>query len=190
MDNKTTEPQHDKTKPTDRPVRPARTQISMGIRPVWSETSLCAQWEAKDPRFLRADSEVWSDSGGCPGWSEYLLGARHFVGCVMLLLNYAFQVGPVKNDDFFDLKVHTDPLHIRNLNYQTVSMKVAFTQETFTQNWFTLRNLFKKLVYSQKPFQNWFTLRNLFKKLVYSQKPFQKMHFSPIQNRMATGSER
>ena len=27
-------------------VRPAKTQISLGIRPVWSEASLCAQWEA------------------------------------------------------------------------------------------------------------------------------------------------
>ena len=36
---------------------PAKTQISLGIRPVWSESSLCAQWVAKDPRFLHADSE-------------------------------------------------------------------------------------------------------------------------------------
>ena len=27
------------------------------IRPVWSESSLCAQWVAKDPSFLHADSE-------------------------------------------------------------------------------------------------------------------------------------
>ena len=27
------------------------------IPPVWSESSLCAQWVAKDPRFLHADSE-------------------------------------------------------------------------------------------------------------------------------------
>ena len=33
------------------------TQISLGIRPVWSESSLCAQWVAKDPSFLHADSE-------------------------------------------------------------------------------------------------------------------------------------
>ena len=34
-----------------------KTQISLGTRPVWSESSLCAQWVAKDPRFLHADSE-------------------------------------------------------------------------------------------------------------------------------------
>ena len=30
------------TKPTKRPVRPAKTQISLGIHPVWSESSLSA----------------------------------------------------------------------------------------------------------------------------------------------------
>ena len=38
-------------------VRPAKTQISLGIRPVWSESSQCAQWVAKDSTFLHADSE-------------------------------------------------------------------------------------------------------------------------------------
>ena len=28
---------------------------------VWSEPSLCAQWVAKDPSFLHADIEDWSD---------------------------------------------------------------------------------------------------------------------------------
>ena len=59
-------------------VRPAKTQISLGIRPVWSESSLCAQWLAKDPSFLHADSEdsdqtgrirpVWSESSLCAQW--------------------------------------------------------------------------------------------------------------------------
>ena len=43
------------TDPTRWPVRPTKTQISQGIRPVWS--SQCAQWVAKDPSFLHADSE-------------------------------------------------------------------------------------------------------------------------------------
>ena len=65
-------------------VRPAKTQISLGIRPVWSESSLCAQWIAKDPSFLHADSEdwIWVFAGrtvtllvlSCHGsfWREYL----------------------------------------------------------------------------------------------------------------------
>ena len=53
------EPRHDKTNKVS--VRPAKTQISLGIRLLWSESSLCAQLVAKDPRFLHADSEDWSD---------------------------------------------------------------------------------------------------------------------------------
>ena len=41
---------HTMTKPTKWPVRP-----------VWSESSQCAQWVTKDPRFLHVDIEDWSD---------------------------------------------------------------------------------------------------------------------------------
>ena len=47
-------------------VRPAKTQISLGIRPVWSESSLCAQRIAKGPRFLHADSESSDQTGRTP----------------------------------------------------------------------------------------------------------------------------
>ena len=50
------EPPHDKTNKMT--VHPAKTQISLGI---WSESMLCASWVAKDPSFLHADSEDWSD---------------------------------------------------------------------------------------------------------------------------------
>ena len=59
-------------------VHPAKTQISLGVRPVWSEYSLCAQWIAKDPRFLHADSEVFAGH------------TCHFVGFVMLRLTCLF----------------------------------------------------------------------------------------------------
>ena len=45
------------TKPLKWPVSPGKAQVSLGIRPVWSESSLYTQWVAKDPRFLHADSE-------------------------------------------------------------------------------------------------------------------------------------
>ena len=45
------------TKPTKWHVHPAKTQIRLGICSVWSESSLCAQWVAKDPSFLYADSK-------------------------------------------------------------------------------------------------------------------------------------
>ena len=58
------EPRHDKT--NNVAVCPAKTQISLGIRPVWSEPSLCAQWVAKDPSFLYADSEDTDQTGQMP----------------------------------------------------------------------------------------------------------------------------
>ena len=68
------EPPHDKT------VRPAKTHISLGIRPVWSESSLCTQWVAKDPSFLHADSEDSDQTGRMPRliWV--------FAGCTVILL--------------------------------------------------------------------------------------------------------
>ena len=58
------EPRHDKTNKMS--VRPAKTQISVGIRPVWSESSLHAQWVAKNPSFLLADSEDSDQTGRTP----------------------------------------------------------------------------------------------------------------------------
>ena len=55
------EPPRDKTKKMT--VHPAKTQISLGIHPVWSESLLCAQWIAKDSSFLHADSEDSDQTG-------------------------------------------------------------------------------------------------------------------------------
>ena len=44
------EPPRDKTNKMT--VGPAKTQISLGIRPVWSESSLCASWVAKTQAFF------------------------------------------------------------------------------------------------------------------------------------------
>ena len=49
------EPPHDKS--IKLCVCPVKTQISLGIHPVWSESSQCAQWVAEDPMFLHAHSE-------------------------------------------------------------------------------------------------------------------------------------
>ena len=69
------------TKPTKWHIRPAKTQVSLGFRPVWSESSLCAQWVAKDPSFLHANTLI--RLGGCPGWSVFAWRTCHFVGFVM-----------------------------------------------------------------------------------------------------------
>ena len=70
------EPRHDKTNKVS--MRPAKTQISLGFRAVWSESSLCAQWVAKDPSFLHVDSADSDQTGRMPSWSESSLGAHSF----------------------------------------------------------------------------------------------------------------
>ena len=68
------------TKPTKWHVGPAKTQISLGIRPVWSESSLCAQWVAKDLSILHADSEEPDQTG------RMLRLIRVFAGRTVILL--------------------------------------------------------------------------------------------------------
>ena len=59
------EPHHDKTNKI-MSVGPAKTQICLGIRPVWPESLLCAQWVVKGLRFLPADSEDSDQTGRMP----------------------------------------------------------------------------------------------------------------------------
>ena len=82
-------PQHDKTNKMS--VRPAKTQISLGIRPAWSESLLCTQWVAKDPMFLHADSEDWSDWVEAQADLSLCWAHTHFVGFVMSRLKYRVQ---------------------------------------------------------------------------------------------------
>ena len=73
---------HDKIKEIS--VRPAKIQISLSICPVWSESSLCAQWVAKGPVFLHADSEDSDQTGRMPRLIWVFAGRKvHFVGFVM-----------------------------------------------------------------------------------------------------------
>ena len=72
------------TKPTKWPMRPAKTRISLGIRPVWSEASLCLQWVAKDTWFLHADSEGSDQTRWVPRLIWVFAGCTaHFVGFVV-----------------------------------------------------------------------------------------------------------
>ena len=76
-------------------VRPAKTQISLGIRSVWSESSLCAQWVAKDPSFLHVDSEDSDQTGRMPRLIWVFAGRTcHFVGFVTRRLSSCLQHFP------------------------------------------------------------------------------------------------
>ena len=78
------------TKPTQWYVRPAKTQISLGLCPVWSESSLCTQWVAKDPRCHHGT--VKTDQIGRMPWLIWVFPGRtdHLIGFVMLWLKCAY----------------------------------------------------------------------------------------------------
>ena len=70
------------TKPTKR-LFAKRRQINLGIRPVRSVSSLCAQWVAKDQSFLRADREDSDQTGRMPRLISLRWAHTDIVGFVM-----------------------------------------------------------------------------------------------------------
>ena len=80
---------HNMTKPTKWQMCSPKSQISLGICPVWSKSSLCAQWVVKDLMFLHADSEDSDQTWWMPRLIWVFAGCTgHFVGVVVLQLNY------------------------------------------------------------------------------------------------------
>ena len=66
------------TKPTKWHVHPAKTQISLGIRPVW-QSLRCPHEETLGPQLPNEyPAKTLIRLGGCPGWSESSLGAQSF----------------------------------------------------------------------------------------------------------------
>ena len=63
---------HLKTKPTKWHVCPVKTQINLGIRPVWSESCLSTWGRLKSLAIIRAHSEASNQTW----WSESSLGAK------------------------------------------------------------------------------------------------------------------
>ena len=84
-----TEPQHDKTNKMS--VRPAKTQISLGIRPVWSESSLSAWRNLWSLATHWAHSEDWSDWADAQADLSLRWAHTHFVGFVMSRLILVIQ---------------------------------------------------------------------------------------------------
>ena len=78
-ENNENKPRHDKTNKVT--VRPAKTQISLGIRPglgirpVWSEYSLCAPWVAKDPSFPCPEITFGLNSQGILWWDTFAVAS-------------------------------------------------------------------------------------------------------------------
>ena len=63
-----------------------KTQISLGFRPVWSESSPCALWVAMDPKLLHADSKDSDLTGRMPRLIWVFAACTVHVGFVALRL--------------------------------------------------------------------------------------------------------
>ena len=84
------------TKPTKRYVRPAKTQISLGIRPVWSDSSLSAwrkRWTLVTHWVHSEDWSNWADAQ-----ADLSLIWAHFVGFVMRKLIYFLKEAHLAKD--------------------------------------------------------------------------------------------
>ena len=66
------------TKPIKWHVHPSKTQISLDICPVWSESSLSAMKKAWVFSYPQSAHRRLIRLGGCPGWSESSLGTPSF----------------------------------------------------------------------------------------------------------------
>ena len=76
------EPPHDKTNKMS--VRPAKTQIRLGIRPIWSESSLSAWRKSWVLSYrLSAQRRLWSDWADAQADLSLRWTHSHFVGFVM-----------------------------------------------------------------------------------------------------------
>ena len=82
------EPRKDKTHKMA--VRPAKTQISLGVRPVWSEPSLCAWRKLGSLATHWVHSEDSDQTERMPRLIWVFAGRTKFVGFVMAQLKYDF----------------------------------------------------------------------------------------------------
>ena len=74
--------QHEKKQQNDMCAQ--QWQISLGVHPVWSESSLWAHLVAKDPSLLHVDSEDSDRTGQMPRLIWVVAGCTgHFVGLVL-----------------------------------------------------------------------------------------------------------
>ena len=82
----TIEPRHDKTNKVS--VRPAKTQISLGIHPVWSVFAVRMKkpWVLTYP--MSAQRRLWSDWADAQADLNLRWVHTHFVGFVMRRLNH------------------------------------------------------------------------------------------------------
>ena len=97
------------TKPTKWHVRPGKTEISLGIRPVWSDSN-----ERTAKTLIRL--------GGCPGWSEPSLGAYAILLVLSCAGSFESSLGAHVKSKFSQVVAHIciDKVHNSNIKIHFV----------------------------------------------------------------------
>ena len=75
----------------------SKTRISLGIRPVWSESLLSAWRKLGSLATHWAHSEDLLRLGGCPGWSESSLGSHSLAHLSQRLTRWAYSIAVVRH---------------------------------------------------------------------------------------------
>ena len=75
------------TKPTKWHERHAKTQITLGIRPVLSVFAVCSM-DSLGPKLPSCGQQRLIRLGGCPGWSESLKGANAILLVLLCASSY------------------------------------------------------------------------------------------------------
>ena len=119
------EPRHDKTNKMS--VRPAKTQISLGVLPVWSESSLCTQWVAKAQCFFKRTAKTLIRLGACSGWSESSLGAHSLCWFCNVAAHTMFVCGVRSNKEYQKNANHENVLGAATKLYMFVLVYVTLT---------------------------------------------------------------
>ena len=138
------------TKPTKWPMRPAKTQISLGNRSVWSKSDqslLYAQWLAKDPTLLRADRVDSDQTGRMPRlvW----VFARRAGNCVeFVVLQFTFYLQKKKNRS--EMMCHRcfpfTAFHHQFKSYITVRRLFVCTSDNFSSGFHVFTIIEKGLI--------------------------------------------
>ena len=141
------------TKPTKWDVRPEKTQISLGIRPDWSASSLSA-WRKLGSLATHWTQSEDSDQTGRMPRLIWVFDRRtcHFVGFVMRRLNFVFR------------------LHYSKLTKQyempTSQLWLSISIQTCTESWYVFR-LVQNLDFFRSFFLSFFLFLSLQQSMLF-----------------------
>ena len=112
----------DATKPTNRHLCTA----NLGIHLVWSESSLCILWVAKDLRLLQADSQDWSDWG----FVQAGLAHRSFCWFCSALSHSSNTAKPTKWQVCLAKTQFSKPLHVNSKDISSLHRCACWSELT------------------------------------------------------------